>query len=131
MAPQDHNKTLGIVYTIIGVLALTALSVVIIQQIRKSSHTRLNTPETTGQFGGSVPGMEKTVGDSIYFLPLPMFQLLTAYGLFRRKRWGRLLALIFSTLYVWIVPLGTALAVYTWWFLHSEGGKRLYAKSAV
>jgi hypothetical protein len=71
--------------------------------------------------------LPSTFPEALYFLPIPLLQLLTAFGLSRRRRWARIVALIFSVFYVWVFPLGTALAIYTWWFLHSEGGKRLYA----
>ena len=32
----------------------------------------------------------------LYVLPLPLIQLLTAYGIFTLRRWGRVLALLFS-----------------------------------
>jgi len=63
-------------------------------------------------------------------LLLMAFLLSTSFGLLRRRPWGRILALISTVLFVWLVPLGTALAVYAWWFLHSEGGKRLYSKQS-
>lgn len=61
-----------------------------------------------------------------YLLPLPVVQLLIAYGLFSVRRWARALALAFCVLYVFIFPLGTLLAVYTWWFLYSDNGRHLY-----
>lgn len=63
----------------------------------------------------------------LYVLPLPLLQLLTAYGVFTIRRWGRTLALIFSVLYVFVFPLGTLLAVYTWWVLYGENGRQLYS----
>lgn len=63
----------------------------------------------------------------LYVLPLPALQLLTAYGLFTVRRWGRILSLLFSVLYVWVFPFGTLLAIYTWWFLYGEMGRRLYS----
>jgi len=65
----------------------------------------------------------------LYVLPLPILQLLTAYGIYTIKRLGRILGLIFSVLYVWIFPFGTLLAVYTWWVLFGETGKGLYSSA--
>ena len=62
----------------------------------------------------------------LYVLPLPLIQLLTAYGVFILRRWGRTLALLLSVLYVWVFPFGTLLAVYTWWVLFGETGRSLY-----
>jgi uncharacterized protein involved in cysteine biosynthesis len=50
------------------------------------------------------------------------------YGLFKRRAWVRIPALILAGLLVWLVPLGTALAVYTWWFMFSESAKHLYSR---
>jgi hypothetical protein len=65
----------------------------------------------------------------LYVLPLPLIQLLAAYGLITLRRWGRILALLFSVLYVWVFPFGTLLAAYTWWALYGETGRRLYDRS--
>ena len=110
MTPQDHNKTLGLIHGLIGMLALAGLLLAIVLEVRKT---------TSSEMPFAFP-------QALYFLPIPLLQLLAAYGLLRRKRWARIIALLFSVLYVWIFPLGTVLAIYTWWFLHNEGCKRLY-----
>jgi hypothetical protein len=45
--------------------------------------------------------------------------LSTAVGLHRRERWGRKLALCSAVVWLFYCP---PVAVYSWWFLHSEGG---------
>lgn len=65
----------------------------------------------------------------LYVLPLPLLQLLTVYGIFTLRSWGRILALLFSVLYIWVFPFGTLLAVYTWWFFYSETGRRFYNRA--
>jgi hypothetical protein len=43
--------------------------------------------------------------------------------MYRRKRLGRKLALISSViLFLLCLPIAT----YTWWFMHSEGAKKMY-----
>lgn len=110
MTPRDHNKTLSIAYGLIGLLSLIGLIVFVVIEIRKS------------------PNYIPRLSTALYFLPLPPLNFLTSYGLIMKRRWGRLLALLLSVLYVWIFPLGTALAIYTWYFLHSVGGKALFQK---
>ena len=63
-------------------------------------------------------------------LLLTVYILTVAYGLLRRRRWARIPALILSVLFIWLFPLGTALAIYNWWFFHSEGGKQLYSRTS-
>jgi hypothetical protein len=125
MSPQDHNKTLGIIYSFLGgVLALAALVMLI------NSFTKERTPAQP-LFNEPFPK------DSFITVMIPIaiflaiFLLLTAYGLFRKIRWARISALILACIFIWIFPLGTILAAYTWWFMHSEGAKRLYANSPV
>jgi hypothetical protein len=112
MTPRDHNKTISIAYGLIGLLSLIGLIVLVVIEIRKSSS----------------PNHIPRLSTALYFLPLPLLNFLISYGLFMKRRWGRLLALLLSLIYVWIFPLGTALASYTWYFLHSVRGKALFQK---
>lgn len=114
MTPRDHSKTIGIAFGLIGLLMLAGLMVVVWQQMQK--HASL--------------GRSSSVLWELYLLPLPILHLLTSYGLFTKQRWARLLALIFSVLYVLVFPLGTILAIYTWYVLHREDVKQLYSTSA-
>ena len=110
MTPRDHSKTIGIAFGLIGLLMLAGLTVVVWQQMQKH-----------------VPvGRASSVPWELYLLPLPLLHLSTSYGLFRRRRWARLLALIFCVLYVVIFPLGTALAIYIWVFMHSAEGRAYF-----
>jgi hypothetical protein len=104
MRPQDHNRALSIIYGFVGALITLGLTMAAI--------------------------FARNSGSELYFLPLPLLILFTGYGLFRKRAWARILALIFSALYIWIFPLGTALAIYAWWFLHSEGGRHLYGRDS-
>jgi len=113
MTPQDHNKTLGFIYGLIGTLALVGVIVATALAMRKGAFS--NPPSTSPS--------------ALYFLPIPLLQLLVAYGVLRTKPWARILALLFSVLYVWIFPLGTLIAIYAWWFLHTTSGKQLYVKT--
>lgn len=62
----------------------------------------------------------------LYLLPIPLLQILTAFGLFTRRKWGRIIALVLSAFYVWVFPLGTLLAIYTWYVLYGATGRHLY-----
>lgn len=115
MTSQDHNRTLGLAHGFVGFLIFTALIVTAVLEMHKATYSNLIS----------------TLPRELFFLPLPLLQLLTAYGIFRRNRWVRILALVFSALYVWVFPLGTALAIYTCWFLQSQNGKRLYVLSMI
>lgn len=116
MTPRDHNKTLGIIYGFMGSLLTVALLVELVRVTiiekeleRIRSSTELQVLIVVG-------------------LLLIVFLLLIAYGLLRRRPWARMLALVPTAIFVWLFPLGTALAIYSWWFLHSKGGKQIYTK---
>jgi hypothetical protein len=117
MSPKDHNKTLGIIYSFLGGLLVVAALVELVRII------------TIENERSRVLSNSYVSGLIIIGLLLTIVLLATAYGLFKGRRWARVFSLILSGLFVWLFPLGTALAVYTWWFMHSEGGKELYSKS--
>ncbi len=110
MTPRDHNKTICFAFGLIGLLMLVGLMFIIGQEMQKHAPT----------------DNALALHWELYLLPLPLLHLLTSYGLMKKRRWARLLALIFSVLYVVIFPLGTGLAVYTWVFMHSATGRSLF-----
>lgn len=112
MTPRDHNRTVGIAHGLVGAIVLTGLAVAAVMEARRKPSD----------------AMERLAW-MLYVLPLPLLQLLTAYGVYTIKRWGRIIALVFSVLYVLIFPLGTLLAAYTWWVLYGESGRHLYYQS--
>jgi hypothetical protein len=112
MTPRDHNRTVGIAHGLVGALALTGLAVAAVLEARRRPFDAA-----------------ERLAWMLYVLPLPLLQLLAAYGVYTIKRWGRALALFFSVLYVLVFPLGTLLAVYTWWVLYGGTGRRLYGQS--
>lgn len=116
MTAQDHNKTLGIIYSILGGILTVGALVELVRVI--TIEKELAQIQTDSLLQTLI----------IIGLLLIGILLSTAYGLFKRRRWARVLTLILAGLFVWLFPLGTALAVYTWWFMHSEGSKQLYSK---
>jgi hypothetical protein len=110
MSPSDHNKTLGIIYCLPGAGLIIGIIAVLLRK-----HPQDILPLEM------IP---------VVFL-LAVLLLLIPYGLFKRKRWARIAVLILSALIVWLFPLGTLLTVYTWWFMHTEGGKRLFSGHAI
>lgn len=96
MTPNDHNRTLSIIYGVIGTLVLIGLLVAAISEARRHPHEAV-----------------ERLWWVLYVLPLSLLQLLTAYGVFTLRKWGRFLALLFTVFYVWAFPFGTLLAIYT------------------
>ncbi len=118
MTPKDHNKTLCLIYSFLSVVFILLLlaSPFIINNNLGDPHSPMKTDK-----------LLMIIGIFCIILILTLLLLSTAYGLFKRKRWVRVPASILALLFVWSFPLGTALAVYTWWFMHSEGSKQLFS----
>lgn len=118
MTPQDHNKTLGIIYGFLGgILTLAALVELVRIMIIEKELARIQADSL----------LQILI---LVALVLTVLFLFTTYGLFRRRPWARISTLILSALFVWLFPLGTALAVYSWWVMHSEDVKHLYSHSS-
>jgi hypothetical protein len=115
MSPADHNKALVVLYSLItGVFTLPLLVLPLILLVYPSLITKnLKRPD------------EVLIAIVVYGL-IVLFSLLfpiTGYSLYKRRRIGRSLALIAA---VMLLPLFWPLGVYTWWFMHTKGGKSLY-----
>jgi hypothetical protein len=52
--------------------------------------------------------------------------LVAGYGLKKRKHWARTMCIVAGVLAATSAPIGTAVCIYTFWFLFSEPGKLLY-----
>jgi len=58
---------------------------------------------------------------------LPSF--VAGYGLLKRKKWAKVWAIIAAVLAGGQFPMGTAVTVYTFWFLFSEPGKQMWDRN--
>jgi hypothetical protein len=111
MTPQDHNKTLVILFSAIGAfwtLGLLAAPWIIAQNFRHQEQI----PTAVLVFG------------FVSLMALLMWS--TAIAMHRRKPVGRKLAMISAAGLLMFWPL----AVYVWWFMHSEGAKQMYGVKA-
>ena len=59
------------------------------------------------------------------FLTIP--PLIAGYGFLKRKRWSKVAGAISAALALLSIPIGTALGIYTFWFLFGEKGRQLYS----
>jgi hypothetical protein len=60
-------------------------------------------------------------------MTIPAF--IAGYGMLKRKKWARIWAIISGVIAAMQFPLGTAVTVYTFWFLFSDPGKNLYEQT--
>ena len=118
MTPQDHNKVIGIMHLIYG--GFNALLLIIfvpfffaIGGIAAADPSA--PPAVTAIFG--------VVGFLMLFLALVfgLPPMLAGYAMLKRKSWARVMGIIASCLCALSFPFGTALCVYTLWFLFGQG----------
>jgi hypothetical protein len=62
-----------------------------------------------------------------YLVVVSLPGIVGGFGLLRGKPWARVVLLIVAAFEILHVPLGTALAIYTFWVLLSEDGRRALA----
>jgi hypothetical protein len=106
MSPQDHNKTLVIIFSAFGALwtlVLLASPWIVAQAFRRQEQ---------------MPAI--AVFSFVSLMTLLFWS--TAIAMHRRKPVGRKLALISAATLLMFWPL----TVYIWWFMHSEGAKQMY-----
>jgi len=56
--------------------------------------------------------------------------MVAAYALLKRKKWAKTAGIVAGVFAATQMPVGTAVSVYTFWFLFSEPGRSLYDRSA-
>ncbi len=127
MTPTSHNKILGILHLAYGGLTALLMAAISIFMLFMMSAMRTNNR------GEPVPaGILAFV--MIVVFAVTLFQvtpsLLAGYALLKRKRWAKTMGIIAAMLAGLSFPFGSALCVYTLWFLFGESGRFLYHKAA-
>ena len=111
MSAEDHNKTLVCIHIVVGFFFafwLLASPWIIAQNFRHLEQV----PQAVAIF------------TTVAALSALMFS--TAFAMHRRKKIARTLASCSAALLlIFLWPAG----VYTWWFIHTRGAKKLYSVS--
>jgi hypothetical protein len=66
----------------------------------------------------------------MFFMLIALPSIIAGVGLLRYRSWGRALTLILSFIRILEFPFGTATAIYSFWVLLSQEGKRYYGERA-
>jgi len=80
--------------------------------------------DPNGPPAGFIGFMVLFMGVMFSAMIIPSF--VAAYALRKRKRWAKIASIIAGVMAAMQAPFGTAVCVYTFWFLFSEPGKSLY-----
>jgi MFS family permease len=126
MTPEEHNKYLGMAHLVYGgIYCLLMLSMLLF-------------------FGFMVAAVSSGPKDApplsvfvVMFIFMGLFygafiipSFVAGYALLKRKRWAKTAAIIAAVMAAMFFPIGTAVCVYTFWFLFSDPGKALFDNPA-
>ena len=118
MTPQDHNKVIGIMHLIYG--GFNALMLVIFVPFFFAIGGIAAADPTAPAGLTAIFGL---FGLLMLFLALVLGlpSILAGYAVLRHKSWARVMSIIAACVEALSFPFGTALCVYTFWFLFGQG----------
>jgi hypothetical protein len=122
---EEHNKYLA--YSHLGYGAFQLLMMLVMITFSAIIFGGIAASDTKGDF----PAAFIAVILGIAFLFQLIFtapSLIAGFGLLKRKQWAKTATIIAGVLSAMSFPIGTAVCVYTFWFLFSENGKELYER---
>lgn len=127
MTNEQHNKTLGILHLAYGalhglmVLIFGIAFAVLVPVMREGS--RMNDGMPLGLYLIIISAI------ALFGLFYAAPSLVAGYAILKRKPWARIAGIIGSVIAGMNVPLGTALCVYSLWFLFGQGAHMYDAAS--
>jgi len=131
MTPQEHNKTLGICHLVYGGLhTLLTFAMLLFFFFFFAAIS-----QTAPKDGGPPPELLLPIGAGFLlfiFLLTCLFTLpafIAGYALLKHKPWARMASLVAAVFEAMNVPFGTAVCVYSFWFMLSDPGKQLYERN--
>jgi hypothetical protein len=126
MTPEQHNKYLGwahLGYAAIHALAGLVFGIAVLIIFSTASSPRGDQPPI-----GFFIAMAGFV--LVFSIGWSIPSLIAGYAFLKRKSWAKVAGLVAGVFAAAQIPLGTAVSVYTFWFLFSPPGRLLYDKSA-
>ena len=118
MTPQEHNKYLAISHLVHGSL-MSLLGIVMIAFL--GSMFRVVPDPPPAPF---IVLMNLFILFIYGVMSVPSF--VAGYGLLKRRKWARTAAIVSAVIGGANFPIGTAVCIYTFWFIFSEPGKALF-----
>ena len=126
MAPADHNKILGILHLAYGGFSVLMMILMGAMFVGLFGFAMANDPNAPpGVFIGIMVAFM-----FVMYVVLAVPSFLAGYALLKRRKTAKVLGIIAAIVAATSFPFGTALCVYTLWFLFGSLGKELYEKAA-
>ncbi|HEV2801383.1 MAG TPA: hypothetical protein VGW12_12840 [Pyrinomonadaceae bacterium] len=122
MTTEEHNRTVGICHLAYG--GISALFMFIMLAM-------------FGAVFGMLPRDEAPVGFFVLVLSFIMLwsmiltlpSIIAGYAILKHKPWARVASIVAAVLETMSFPLGTAVAIYSFWFMFSDAGRSMYDKN--
>ena len=125
MTSQDHNKVIGIMHLIYGgffglmTVMMAVIFAIVWGGIKAAAASDPNAPPA-----GFLLAIFGFI--AIFYGLLSIPSLVAGYGMLKRRSWARVAGIVASVLSAISFPFGTALCVYTLWFLFGQQGQNFY-----
>lgn len=127
MTPEQHNKYLGLAHLAYGVIH-SLMGLVIGVAVFIIISTAPASPR------GDQPPLGFFIAMACFVLVFSIGwclpSLIAAYAFLKKKSWAKNAGLVAGVFAAAQMPLGTAVCVYTFWFLFSPPGRLLYDREA-
>ncbi len=125
MTPQEHNKYVGLAqlgYAGVQLLMMTLL-------MTAEGYMFESIYSRSQEMGGPPPPpflvlIFVFVGAFTVAMTIP--SVVAGYALLKRRPWAKVAGILGGVIAATSFPIGTAVAVYTFWFLFSDVGKQVY-----
>lgn len=125
MTPQEHNKYLGIAHLVYAGFQLLMIILMMVFM---------------GTMMSSILGQARRMGDDSFpsFMPVILVfagalqlaftipSMVAGFAFLKRRAWAKVAGIAGGIVAAMSFPIGTALAVYTFWFLFSDAWKQVY-----
>jgi hypothetical protein len=122
---EEHNKYLA--YSHLGYAAFQCLMMLMMILFSFILFGALAATDTKGEFPAGLIAAILAIS-FIFQLIFTLPSFIAGMGLLKRKHWAKTATIIAGVLSAMSFPIGTAVCVYTFWFLFGENGKELYER---
>jgi hypothetical protein len=128
MTPLEHNKYVGLAQ--LGYAGVHLLMVIVFMGFQ--GFMLQDIYSRSQAMGGPSPSpflvlMFVFVG--VFTVAMTIPSVVGGYALIKRRPWAKVAGIVGGVVAATSFPIGTAVAVYTFWFLFSDVGKQLYGKN--
>lgn len=124
MTPQDHNKLIGVFHLVHGGMQAFGVLIAVVFLLFGGVLAA-----ASGGRDAAAPLLIFVVVAALIIAVTAIFilpSIIAGYGMLKHKSWARTLGIIAAIVSLPCIPTGTALGVYSLWFLLGDEGKRFY-----